>query len=254
MIASPMALPAAQLSVLYSLRRPKQALFLWSERRYHPAYRFLRGLIETDATTWRPRFVHQRTLSSEPASPGLMRWQAMESLALVMELTNGTPMNVNAVAAENAQRNTSDFISIVMTLDEVQAFLEIGLREPIARRETVYGGSGRKAGIDELDESVPIRLIDDQPSSSSPLRWLACAAPAEQELARAQCLAFLEAFERRSVAEEEATLWTRALAAWNAVEASISEGGAVHDVEEAQRGGFRLILGRSPAFTSPASA
>ena len=49
LIASPHALSPERLSLLLENRHPTQALFVWSERRYHPGYRLLSGLTEADA-------------------------------------------------------------------------------------------------------------------------------------------------------------------------------------------------------------
>ena len=82
LITNPAALPVERLPLLLESRRRNQAVFIWSSRRYHPGYHFVRGLIEADAT-WRPRFLRHESLYTEPATTGLLRWYALESAALI---------------------------------------------------------------------------------------------------------------------------------------------------------------------------
>ena len=68
LLASPTSFSASQLSALLASRHARQALFVWSERRFHPGYHLVRGLIEADPATWQPRYVHHTSLLLEPPS------------------------------------------------------------------------------------------------------------------------------------------------------------------------------------------
>jgi len=244
LIAAPQSVTAGQLSALLGSRRARQPLFVWSERRYHAGYRLVRGLAEADASTWWPRLIRHTYLSMEAPSAALSRWCALESTALVLQLSRAAALTVSAVASENESRNATDFLALHLQMENSAAYIQTGLGEPFDRRETVIAATGRKAWIDEVSESVPVRFLSDEDgSASTTARQVFCPAPATGELARQQCLAFLEASHRPALAEEEADLWSRSLAVLRAAEASLSEDGSPVEVSEANGQAFRLILG-----------
>jgi hypothetical protein len=92
LITNPAALTTHQLAS----RNPRQALFLGSSRRCHPAYRFLNSLMQSDTGSWRPRFLQQTVFDSESTSPLLIRWLAIESIALAIQLTKMEPEQISA--------------------------------------------------------------------------------------------------------------------------------------------------------------
>lgn len=256
LISNPAALPVERLSLLFESRRRAQALFVWSDRRYHPGYRFSRGLVETDAT-WAPRFLRQETLTTEPATAGLLRWRVTESAALLQSLTSSTPMSVSARGTPSALRSTTDYLSLSLGFQNVDGFISVGLGEPVERRETLIAAADRKAIVDELNPSVPVRLLNDEPGASQmvPARWVSYAPPPHEELVRQQCLAFLEATAETALAQEEAQLWQRALGVLAAMERSLQTDSAMVPVAVApDRSALRVIAGRffSP-FPSPAA-
>jgi hypothetical protein len=246
MIASPLTLPVGRLGLLLENRKASQALFVWSERRHHPGFKFITSLIEADAT-WSPRFLRLETLSAEQASSALLRWRTAESLALIETLTDATPKTVQAVAALNPLRTAPDLLNLSIAFEGVDAFVQIGLGEALERREALIAGTDRKAFVDELNQNVPVRLVDAEPGrqESSAARWVSCPAPTTDELARQQCLAFLEATIEAPLAQKEASLWLRSLALLEALERSLLDGGASATVElPAEEPRFRLITGR----------
>ena len=166
---------------------------------------------------------------------------------LVLQLTQTEPLTAAAAAAENEHRNVADFLSLNLQLVRGSASIQVGLDEAIARQETALSVAYRKAYIDELNESVPVRITDDGLApAAGPSRWVSCPSPVKGELTRKQCLAFLEAAERPTLAEEEASLWARALATLHAAEASLSDSGGAIAVEEPKQAGFRLVSDSSP--------
>jgi hypothetical protein len=246
LIASPQVLTPERLSLLLESRGRGQALFVWSERRYHPAYRMLAGLTEADAT-WRPRFLRSETLSTEPSSAALFRLRALESVGLVAGIAADEPVEVAAHASANTKRNSFDLLNLEVTFPEVEAFIQIGLGEALDRRETLLAADSRKAYVDELEQTAPVRLVDDDAATGvrRDARWLACLAPSSDDLARGQCIAFLNACLKPKLAQEEALLWHRSLEVLAAMERSLDAHGSsirVQEPEEASAPTLRLIL------------
>jgi hypothetical protein len=246
LVATPQVLTPERLSLLLENRGRAQALFVWSERRYHPGYRLLAGLTEADAT-WRPRFLRGETLSLEPSSTGLFRLRALEAVGLAVSIAAAEPVEVAARASASMQRNSFDLLNLEVTFPELRAFLQIGLGEAVERRETLLAATSRKAYIDELNQTTPVRLVDDQPGYEprANARWLACPAPSAGELARQQCIAFLNATLKPKLAEEEATIWRRSLYVLAAMERSLDRHGIavpVSEPAEAPSHGLRLIM------------
>jgi len=244
LLASPQVLTPERLSLLLENRLRSQALFVWSERRYHPGYRLLGGLTEADAT-WRPRFLRSETLSMEASGPALFRLRTLEAVGLAISIATAEPLEIAARASANVKRNSFDLLNLEITFAELQAFLQVGLGEAVERRETLLAATSRKAYIDELNQTTPVRLVDDDPGFEprTNARWLACPAPAGGELARQQCIAFLNASFKPKLAEEEATIWRRSLDVMAAMERSLDLRGAyVHVQEPAEAPGRSLRL------------
>ncbi len=227
LIASPPNLSPERLALMLDNRKRAQALFVWSERRYHPAYRFMRSLIEADST-WRPRFLRQETLTLGLPTSAFARWLTLEALALALDLAGEPATSVMATSAINATRNAPDLLSLALTCPTLDAYIQVGLGEAVERRETLLAATGRKAYIDELNQGTPIRLIEeDRGPRRGSARWLACPSPTPDELARQQCLAFLDATLKSQLAHDEAEVLLRSLAALSAAEASMTRGAAV---------------------------
>ncbi len=198
LIANPMAIAPDWLGRLFEQRHKAQSIFLWSERRYHPSYHFASTLMKTDAT-WRPRYLRHETLLREQPSPGLVRWSLFEALSLISSIAGSKPLAVSAAGVHNPRRNATDHFSLSLTFRDLAAFIEVGLGEAVERRETLVAADNRKACIDELNTSVPLRLISDD-LRSDPLgaaRWLSCGTSTPEEMARQQCLAFLDATQNK---------------------------------------------------------
>jgi hypothetical protein len=246
LVASPQVLTPERLSLLLENRGRSQALFVWSERRFHPGYRLLSGLTGADAT-WRPRFLRSELLSLEASSAGLFRLRTLEAVGLAVSIAAADPIDVAARASASIQRNSFDLLNLEVTFPELRAFLQIGLGEAVERRETLLAATSRKAYIDELNQTTPVRLVDDTPvaEARTNARWLACPAPSAGELARQQCIAFLNATLKPRLAEEEATLWRRSLDIMSAMERSLDRHGIAVPAREtanAPAHGLRLIL------------
>ena len=255
LLAHPAALSPGQLATILAARAPRQALFIWGERRFHPAYRLVAGLVQAGDATWQPRYLRNTTYSAERPTTALMRWRTIESLALVFDLLGASPASVSASGAPNVGCGAPDFYSLSLDLTTTTAFLSVALGEGTERRETVLAAPARKAYIDEMNQTVPVRLVDDDPPTDpgGAARWVSCPSPSPAELARQQCLAFLEATERPALAATETDTWQRALAAWRAAEASLSAGSARVDVREPAASGLRVITGggQGAPSTSP---
>lgn len=256
LITNPLNLPIERLQMLLDSRRRAQALFVWSERRHHPGYKFISGLIEADGT-WIPRFLRLDYLSSDQATSNLLRWRVAESLALAQSIAGAVPVNVSAHAVANPLRTATDQLHINVELDDYEAFVQVGLGEAIERRETLIAASDRKAFVDELNQSVPVRLVDAEPGrvESSPARWVSCPAPTPDELARQQCLSFLEATLDSGLAQKEASHWVRSLSVLKAMERSLLENGRTIEVaRQAEEPRFRLLQGRGQVAQAPIPA
>lgn len=236
LIANPIAIAPDRLSRLFEQRHKAQSIFLWSERRYHPSYHFASTLLKTDAT-WRPRYLRHETLLREQPSPGLVHWSLSEALSLVASIAGSKPLAVSATGVHNPRRNAIDHFSLSLTFRDLSAFIEVGLGEAFERRETLIAAENRKAFIDELNRSVPLRLISDD-RRSDPLgaaRWLSCGTSTPEEMARQQCLAFLDATQKQGLAQDEASLWTDAFATINAADESFNRNGAEMPVNLVRR-------------------
>jgi hypothetical protein len=255
LIAGPQSLSPERLSLLLESRKRSQALFVWSERRYHPGYRFVSGLIEADAT-WRPRYLRQETVTLEPTTSAMVRWRMLEALSLAVGIAADLPLQVAAWTADNAVRNAADLICLNLAFHDVDAFIQVGLGEAVERRETLVAATHRKAFVDELNQTMPVRIVEDEshlrPTNAA--RWLSTASPSPDELARQQCLSFLEATLKTSLAQDEANVWHRSLAVLDAMGRSLSNRGAHVEVAvREEKPHFRLIVGQSLA-TPPSVA
>jgi predicted dehydrogenase len=241
LVASPAALTPDRISLLMETRRKGQAVFVWSERRSHPGYRLVSGLIEADGG-WRPRFVRQQTFTTEAPSRSLARWLTLEAMAVVLALAGQAPQAVAATSVVNPTRHAPEFISAALSFPRLEAQVQVALGDPQERRETLLASADRKAFVDELNASMPVRLIEEERNAGrSPSRWLTCNAPSESELARRQCLVFLDATLKGHLAADEAELWQRAVAATNAVERCLAR-----DIFEplTERGADAVTAGR----------
>jgi hypothetical protein len=232
-------------------RRQAQALFVWSDRRHHPGYRFVAGLMESDST-WRPRYLRQEVLSTDQPAGVLFRWRTLEAIALLGSITAAEPRTVNASAVVNRKRNTPDLANLSIAYRDVEAHLTIGLGEAVERRETLMASDTRKAYVDELNSSMPIRIVDDEPVNTSSARWLSCTAPSSEELARQQCIAFLDSTIHASKTVEEASIWRSSLAALAAMEQSLTATNPVDVVIRQEDSKVRVIGGL--ATTPPSVA
>jgi hypothetical protein len=248
LIASPQTLPVNRFDLLFAGRRRAQAVYIWSERRHHPGYKFVHGSIEADVT-WTPRFIRVESLSTAAATTGLLRWLSLESLALIESLSGASPVTVSAHAAADPRRGAIDFLRIAVTYDKLAASVQVGLGEAVERRESLIAAGSRKAFVNELDQSIPLRLIDGGVSpGANQTRWITCPTASPDELARQQCLAFLEATHDVSLAREEALLWQQALSVLAGVERSLLNGGSSAGVRFADpEPRFRLLT--NPSFT-----
>ncbi len=245
LLASPAALSPIQLDTLIGARKRRQALFIWNERRFHPGFKLVHGLVESKDPAWEPRYLRLTTLTPERPSAGALRWRVMEVVALALQLI-GEPARSVASLESGPARGGPDFCSIALEFDAARAFVHVGLGEGLERRETMVAATDRKAYIDEVNQTVPVRLIDDthSPEAGGAARWVSCPSPSASELARQQCLAFLSATQDGALTEAEIELWSRAARAWRAVEASLAEGGRPVSVPEGESRGLRVIEGR----------
>jgi predicted dehydrogenase len=247
LIATPASFSTERLAALFAARRRAQALFLWSSRRHHPGYRFVAGLVESDAT-WRPRYVRHQMLTQEPPSPGLSSWTLLESVAVVLGVTNEEPESVAASGTLNPVRNAPDLVSASIAMPSTSVFVQVALGETVERRETLIAADGRKAHIDEMDEQVPVRVTSDgnRAEDAGPPRWLSCSPPTSEQLARRQCISFLDATLHPELAQEEAALWVRALATAEAAQQSMYRGGIEVPVERGEtEAKFRVLAPRA---------
>lgn len=247
LIADTQSLTPERLTLLLEHRRPGQALFVWSDRRNHAGYRFVAGLAGSD-NTWRPRYARQEMLSTEQPTSALFRWRTLESIALITGIAGSEPNSVNASSIINTKRNAPDLVSLAISYSDMECQLTVGLGEAIDRRETLLASATRKAYIDELNSSMPIRIVDDEPVNASSARWLSCSAPSFEELARQQCIAFLDATLHPQRTAQEASIWNSSLAALASMEQSLAKRGPA-DVVVRQEEKFRVVAAnqRPPA-------
>jgi len=256
LVASSQALSTERLAILLEERTRTQAVFVWSERRYHPAYRLVAGLVEADAT-WEPRFMRQQVLSRQPAGGPLSSYVLLESVGLLCRLAAGQPERVWARSIESPRRNFADLLTLGIEFSGFEAMLQVGFGEALNRRETLIAAEGRRAFIDELD-TTPIRLIDEEADGGAApgARWMACPAPRPEELARQQCIAFLEATLDEKAAEREAALWQRSVDILRAVDRSSKLQGAPVAVETgaARHPRLRVVGGRAFRPVPPTAA
>jgi hypothetical protein len=247
LIANPENLSASQLASVLASRKPRQAVFLWSERRHHPAYKLVKGLTRADEHGWGPRHLRLSVLSSERATAALLRWRACESLALLLELSREEARTLSAFRAIGASRAAGDFLSVVLELDGIQGFVDTGLGEGRERREVILAANERKIYIDELDPRAPVHLVDDGETRPAAGRRVSCTSPVGAALARQQCLTFLEGANSASRSQAEADTWLGVMACWQAIEASLAAQGASVMVKEPAAAGLRVIRGRRSA-------
>jgi hypothetical protein len=226
LIAGSQILTPERLDLLLENRRQSQAIFVWSERRFHPGYRFIAGLMESD-NTWRPRYMRHETLSTEASTSSQFRWRTLEAMSLLNGIASSEPRRVNANAILNPKRNAPDLINLGIVYKDIETQITVGLGEPLDRRETLVASATRKAYVDELNPNMPIRIVDDEPITANSARWLSCTAPSSEELARQQCIAFLDATLHSHRTQEEAQVWLRSLATLAAMEQSLVAGTAV---------------------------
>ena len=246
LIAATHLLTPERLSLLLERRRAAQGLFVWSDRRHHPGYRFVAGLLESD-NTWRPRYVRQELLSTEHTTSAVFRWNTLEAIALLNSITASEPRSVTASAVLNSKRNAPDLASLSIEYKDIEATLLVGLGEPIERRETLVASATRKAYVDELNQIMPIRIVDDEPVNQNSARWLSCVAPSAEELSRQQCIAFLDATLHAQRTVDEARIWQASLAALASMEQSIASHAPAAVVVRQEESKFRVIPGmRTP--------
>jgi hypothetical protein len=252
LIADTQVLTPERLTLLLEHRQPGQALFVWSDRRNHAGYRFIAGLMGSD-NTWRPRYARHELLSTEHPTTALFRWRTLESIALLTGIARSEPKSVMAASIVNAKRNAPDLVSLAISYNDIEAQLVVGLGEAMDRRETLLASATRKAYVDELNASMPIRIIDDEPVNANSARWLSCTAPSSEELARQQCIAFLDATLHAQRTADEAHVWNASLATLASMEQSLARRGPA-DVVVRQEEKFRVVGGQQrPAAPSPAS-
>ena len=225
LLASPQSLPVERLAPMLEGRRPAQAVFIWSDRRHHPGYKFVQTSTEADIA-WKPRFIRLESRSIEPATNGLLRWRCLESLALVEGLATSAAVSVTAQAVANPRGGAPDLLRVTLVYGDLEAHIEVGFGEAVERREGLFAGDGRKAFVDELDENVPLRVIHGDGPARHQSCCVTCQAATLDEPARRQCLGFIEATRDAGLADQEAALWQRALAALRGVEASLAGGAA----------------------------
>ncbi len=242
LIAGTQVLTPERLTLLLEHRDPTQGIFVWSDRRHHPGYRFVAGLMESD-NTWRPRYLRQEVLSTDHPSSVLFRWRTLEAIALLNSITACEPKTVNATAVFNTKRNAPDLASLSITYRDIEAELLMGLGEAIERRETLMASATRKAYVDELNQSMPIRIIDDEPVNTNSARWLSCTAPSDEELARQQCIAFLDATLHAQRTAEEAAIWQASLATLASMEQSLAGHVPADVVIRPEGTPFRVVAG-----------
>jgi len=214
-----------RLAGLFDIRRRSQALFVWNPRRYHPGFRLVNGLIETDAG-WQPRYLRHELLSMDAPSAASVRWSCLEAVALVNALANDEPQIATASALISSKRNSPDLVTMKVAYKNVESLVVVGLGEGIERHETLIAAPTRKVLVDGLSHSAPVRVIDDEALYEPVARWLSCPTASPHELARQQCIAFLEAASQPSLAKQEAAMWLRSLATLDAVERSLASEGA----------------------------
>lgn len=243
LIANPSQLSPERISSLFEARRRAQALFLFSTRRFHPSYRFVSSLLEADST-WQPRHLRHETLITGTPSPALAAWTLVETIALVSGLTGSVPVSVSATGAAHPLRSVNELMDLSLEYPRLRAFLLVALGEAMERRETLIAGQDRRLFIDELNQSVPVRLIAEDTGRDHPAaRWLSTSAPSAEEMVRQQVLAFLDSTLQPSRVQEEAELWTGAFAVVTAARQSLLQDGAAVAVlpHESETARFRLL-------------
>jgi hypothetical protein len=248
LMAATHMLTPERLASLLTMRRRSQALFVWNPRRYHPGFRFVGSLKETDAG-WRPRYVRHERLTTDAPSQASARWRALNALALVNALCDGEPEKVSATAMMNTKRNAPELLSLKVSYAEVQAAIVVGLGEGIERHETLLAAPTRKVFVDGMSGSAPVRIVDDEAMfEPAATRWLSCPSPSAHELARQECIAFLEATGQPLAAKHEAALWLRSLAAIESMDRSLSlDGVAIPVAVQAQEPRVRVLMAVRPS-------
>jgi hypothetical protein len=229
LICNPQLLTPTEVQGLLQSRRPRQVVSVWNPRRQHPANRMIAGLVRTCDPAWEPRLVRATSLGIERPAAALLAWRSLDAITLVSEMIGATPRSVAALEAPGGERGTEDCIALSVGFDHTAAFLQVGLGEAADRHETMLAGPTRKAYVDELDQKVPLRILDTAAAGAA--RYVACTAPQPQDLTRMQVLAFLECVQQRELADAEASLLMASLAVWRVAQASLAQGGAPHEVD-----------------------
>jgi hypothetical protein len=254
LLASAASLRPERLGPLFESRRRNQTLFIWSERRYHPAYRFVTSLAET-AATWRPRYIRMESLTRETAASSSFRWLTAESVALVLRLVSGPPLHVWATAPAGRPAAGPDLLTATVSFADLQAHLLTAAGEALERRETLLAAAHRKAYVDEMNDAMPVRLIEaDGERARAPSRWLAYPFAGPDELVRQQCLAFLEAAGQAEASAAEAVLWRRCLGTLAAIERSLTLAAPVEVELKDEEPRLRLLEGEGLRRTPPSVA
>jgi hypothetical protein len=244
LLAAPAALSPNQLETLVATRGPRQALFAWSPGRYHAGHRLVAGLVEADEHGWQPRHIRLFTTTTEKATVAGMRWQTLEALALLQAYVTVGPLNVIATGSANLERGALDLLTVVVRYEGFEAYVQVALGEATGRRDLILAAAERRAYVDELNQATPVRLVDEERGAG---RWVSVAAPSAFELARSQCLAFLEAAEDPALSSREASAWRQSLAAWQAIETSLANNGAPASLPEGGSSGLRVLAGAGRA-------
>jgi hypothetical protein len=159
-------------------------------------------------------------------STAAVRWNALEAISLVTALAEDQPQVVMANALLNTKRNCPDLLTMKVAYREVESLILVGLGEGIERHETLIAAPTRKVLVDGLSYDAPVRVIDDEALYEPVTRWLSCPTASPHELARQQCVAFLEAAAHPALAKQEAVIWLQSLATLDAVDRSLAANGA----------------------------
>src|SRR5262249_34797102 len=124
MLASPAALSATQLETLFASRAPRQALFLWSESRFHPRHLLVAGLVEADAAGWGPRYIRQFTGLAEKASPPALRWRLLEIMTLLQAYA-GHPSTISTTGSVSPVRGCLDLVTAAVRYGDLDAYIQL---------------------------------------------------------------------------------------------------------------------------------
>src|SRR5690606_1945745 len=101
------------------------------------------------------------------------------------------PVSLSADSISAPMRNAPEFVAVEVRMKRINAFLHLSMNEAVERRDMTLAAANRKAYVDELNQTVPVRLVEERNATAN-ARWVSCPQPSAEELARQQCLAFLE--------------------------------------------------------------